>query len=113
MEEVFHTLSEETANVTILDSGCTKTVCRGKWLTWYIELIREDDKEQVIERKSGASFRFGDSEEIKTIKSMEMPVKIVGHCASIKAEVASKDIPLLLNKNAMKDAKVNKMLTIK
>ena len=42
-----------------------------------------------------------------------MPVKIVGHCASIKAEVVSKDIPLLLNKNAMKDAKVNKMLTIK
>ena len=92
--------------MTVLDSGCTKTVCRGKWLTWYIELIPEDDKEQVIERKSGASFRFGDSEEIKTIKSMEMPVKIVGHCPSIKAEVVSRDIPLLLSKNAMKDAKV-------
>ena len=37
--EVFHTLSEETANITVnmevLESGCTKTVCGKKWLTWY------------------------------------------------------------------------------
>ena len=26
LEEVFHTLSEETANMAVLDSGCTKTV---------------------------------------------------------------------------------------
>ena len=32
-EEVFHTLSEETANMAVLDSGCTKTVCGEKWLT--------------------------------------------------------------------------------
>ena len=30
LEEVFHTLSEETANMAVLDSGCTKTVCGGK-----------------------------------------------------------------------------------
>ena len=53
------------------------------------------------------SFRFGDSEEIKTIKSVEIPVRIVGHCTSIRVEVVSKDIPLLLNKKAMKDARVN------
>ena len=28
MEEVFVTLSEETGNKAVLDSGCTKTVCR-------------------------------------------------------------------------------------
>ena len=32
-EEVFHTLSEETANMAVLDSGWTKTVCGEKWLT--------------------------------------------------------------------------------
>ena len=32
-EEVFHTLSEETTNMAVLDSGCTKTVCGEKWLT--------------------------------------------------------------------------------
>ena len=70
-------------------------------------LLLEDDKKQVIERKSDASFRFGDSEEIKAIKSVEIPARIVGHCTSIKAEVVSKDIPLLLSKKAMKYAKVN------
>ena len=61
----------------------------------------------MIERKSDVSFRFGDSEEIKAIKSVEIPARIDGHCTSIKAEVVSKDIPLLLSKKAMKDAKVN------
>ena len=44
--------SEETANIAILDSGCTKTVSGEKWLTWYLELLPEDDKKQVTERKS-------------------------------------------------------------
>ena len=38
---------------------------------------------------------------------MEIPARIFGHCTSIKADVVSKDIPLLLSKKAMKDAKVN------
>ena len=59
MEEVFHTLSEETANMAVLDSGCTKTLCEEKWLTSYLELLPEDNKKQVIERKSDASFRLG------------------------------------------------------
>ena len=38
---------------------------------------------------------------------MEIPVKIVEHCTNSRAELLSKDIPLLLNKKAMKDAEVN------
>ena len=82
---------------------------RGKWLIRYLELLPEDDNKQVIETKSDASFRLGDSEEIKAIKSVEIPARIVGHCKSIKTELVSKDIPLLLllSKKAMKDAKVS------
>ena len=58
-------------------------------------------------KSSNASFKFGDSEEIKDTKSVEIPARVVGHCTSIKAEVVHKDIPLLLSKKAMKDAKVN------
>ena len=107
MEEVFHTLSQETANMAVLDSECTKTIYGENWLTQYLELLQEDDKKQLIERKSDPSFRFGDSEEIKAIKSVKIPARIVGHCTSIKSEVVSKDIPLLLSKKAIKDAKVN------
>ena len=84
-EKVFHTLSEETAIMAVLDSECTKTVCRKKWLSWYLELLLEDDKKQVIEGKSDPSFRFWHSEEIKAIKIVEIPARIVGHCTSIKA----------------------------
>ena len=38
---------------------------------------------------------------------MEILARIVRHCTSIKAEVVSKDIPLLLSKKAMKDFKVH------
>ena len=63
---------------------------------------------QVIERKSDASFRFVDSEEMKAIKSAEIPATIVGQFMSIESEVLRKDISLLLSKKAMKDAKVNR-----
>ena len=48
--EVFHVLSKETANVTVLDLGCSKIVFWGKWLTQYLELL-EDDKKQVTEKE--------------------------------------------------------------
>ena len=51
---------------------------------------------QVIERKNDMSFRLGNSEKIKAIKSVEIPARIVGHCASIKTKVVSKDILLLI-----------------
>ena len=91
--------------MAVIDSGCTKTVCKGKMLTWYLELLPENDKKQVIGIKSDEL--FGDSEEIKAIKSVEIPARIKGHCTSIKAEVVSKAILLLLSKKAMKDAKVD------
>ena len=46
-EEVFHTLNKEATNMAVLDSGSTKTTCREKWLTQYLELIREDGKKQI------------------------------------------------------------------
>ena len=50
-ENVFHTLSEETANMVVLDYLDSKTVSGGKWLTRYLELFPEDDKKQVIEKE--------------------------------------------------------------
>ena len=90
--------------MAVIDSGCTKTVSGGKWLTKYLE--------QLIKRKRERE----DNEEIKAIKSAEIPARVVGHCTSIKTEVVSKDIPLLLSKKAIKDAndaKVHILLTIK
>ena len=72
-------LSKETANMPVLDSECTKTICREKM----VNLVLRTD-----ERKSDASFRFGDNEGIKIIKSVEIPARIVGQFTSIKAEQA-------------------------
>ena len=39
------------------------------------------------------------------MSKVEIPARIVGHFTSIKAEVVGKDIPLLLSRKAVKDAK--------
>ena len=77
-EEIFHTFKDETATMAVLDSGFTKTACGENWLTQYLELFPEDGKKQVTKRKSDEPCRFGNSEEIKAIKRMEIPARIVG-----------------------------------
>ena len=49
-ENVFHTLSEETANMVALEYLDSKTVSGGKWLTRYLELFPDDDKKQLTEK---------------------------------------------------------------
>ena len=56
----------------------------------------------VVASSTCQLFTFEDSEKIKAIKSVEIPARIVGHCISIKNEVVSEDILLLLSKKAMK-----------
>ena len=65
-ENILHTLVEETVNMAVLDSGCTKTVCGEKWLQNYLEFLPTDETNNLKE-KSESIFRFGDSEEIKAL----------------------------------------------
>ena len=39
MKKVFHSLREETANMALLDSACTKIFSGEKWLTQYLDLL--------------------------------------------------------------------------
>ena len=42
----------KTFNHAVLDSGCTKTVCRESWLNNYIDTLPAGDKQKVVESKS-------------------------------------------------------------
>ena len=53
-------------NRAVLDSGCTKTVCRASWLDSYIKTLSAKDREKVVEKESSTIFKFGDGETIKS-----------------------------------------------
>ena len=66
----------ETLNGEVLDSGCTQTVCGKTWLSNYIDLLTDDDKVKVTERKSDIVFKFGDIKLLNSLKLVIIPAKI-------------------------------------
>ena len=42
------TLIGETLSMTVLDSGCTKTVCGETWLNCYLKTLSDEDKNFYI-----------------------------------------------------------------
>ena len=67
-------MTKETFNMTILDSGCPKTVCGEVWLEVYMDSIRE--KSNVTQSDSNAVFKFGNGRSIKSNRKVEIPVII-------------------------------------
>ena len=53
---------------------------------------------------SSAKFRFGDGEQVKSLHSVRIPIKIGDTVCYIHCEVVEKNIPLLLSKASLKRA---------
>ena len=92
----------ETLNHTVLDSGCTKTVCGASWLDSYTETLSECDRKKIIWSKS--EVKFGDGKTVSSLKSVSIPAQIGKREVSIKTDVIDNELPLLLSKEAMKKA---------
>ena len=69
-EETMETLIDETLSMAVLDSGCTKTVCRETWLNCYLETLSDEDKKLLHVEDSNSGFKFGDSKLIKSNKKL-------------------------------------------
>ena len=90
--------------MALLDSGCTKTVCRNVWLQYYLDTLSEDDLSRVVIKPGKNMFKFGDSKMIKSTKIMHIPVRLAGVPVMLTTDVIDYDIPLLLSKETMKKA---------
>ena len=94
----------ETFNMALLDSGCTKTVCGESWLKFYIETLSEEEVACIKFEESDSTFKFGDSKLIKANRRVTIPTVIAGTSVDLTTDVIDYDIPLLLSKEAMKNA---------
>ena len=98
-------LVAETLCHGVIDSGCSKTVAGQHWLEDYLATLSEEDLNNINYSKSEATFRFGDSEPVKSEGKAMLPVIIGGKQVKLETEIVKSDVPLLLSKNTMKSAK--------
>ena len=62
----------ETLDCAILDTGCTKNVCRQLWLSNYLGTLTGIFS-KVVEEESSSTFRFGDWSTLISNKSVTSP----------------------------------------
>ena len=94
----------ETANLAIIDCGCTCTVIGESNYKTFIDTLSEKQKKILHEEPSSVSFKFGDNPIVQSHKRATLPVKLNGVECTLQTEVVRKDIPLLLSKSSMKKA---------
>ena len=98
-------LMEESMNMALIDSGCTKSCCGKKWLDAYLETLNKEEVAEIQNKESNAVFKFGDSPPVHALHSSLVPLKVEDVNFMLKIEVVPSDIPLLLSKETMKTAK--------
>ncbi|XP_057299172.1 uncharacterized protein LOC130629827 [Hydractinia symbiolongicarpus] len=102
--EVMDVFMGETLSAAVLDSGCSKTVCGESWLKEYLETLSDNELNHVTESQSNTIFKFGDGNEMRSIKQMKLPARIGDTNINIVTDVVKGYLPLLFSKDAMKKA---------
>lgn len=103
-ESKMEKMLQETWGCTVLDSGCSLTVCGERWLSDFIESMSEEDKKKIEEKSTSSSFTFGDGRPVPSLRRLILPCMIVGIKCSLQTDVVPCNIPLLLSRAAMKKA---------
>ena len=85
-----------------LDTACVRTVCGQQWFDGYKEQLNEPVN-QVLP-SGNSSFKFGAGPVIQSLGAYDLPVVIAGEKMLLRTDVVDTDIPLLLSKEAIKEA---------
>jgi hypothetical protein len=104
---VLKTLVSETWNAVVLDCGATGTVCGRSWFDEYASSLNTSDSARITYTESSRSFRFGDGKMVISDKTAVIPAFIGRKNVLIRTDIINADIPLLLSKTAMKNAKMS------
>ena len=106
-EHLVYNAFSDTKNLGIIDSGAAKTVCGQKWYKVYESSLMNEEKDLIKEEESKCTFRFGDGAIVKSEIAKIFPTKICGQDVYIKANIVENDIPLLISKMTLKNAKAS------
>ena len=90
----------------MLDSSCKSTVAGKLWIDCYLESLCNDELSHVVREKSNKMFKFGGGEKKKSMETITIPCALAWKHIFIKTDVLDSDIPLLVSRDAMKQAQI-------
>ena len=102
--ECMDILLGKTPNITLLGSGCTKTVCSKTWLNYYLESLSSEELNNIKCERIETIFKFGNGKVCHSIEQITIQVVVVVQNVLVTTEIIKNDIPLLLSKDRMKKA---------
>ena len=90
----------------VLDSGCSATITGDDWLKNYLDSLNQEELAEVEKEKSDTIFKFSGGRHLISKGRWILPCTIARVKCRIATDIVDSDIPLLLSKNSMKEAKV-------
>ena len=103
-EEQFQIFVAQASNAAILDSGASATVAGKAWVDSYFQGLSDEQQKSVEFRESNSCFKFGNDQKFKSKFKAVIPACIGSKNVRIATDVAETNIPLLMSKEAMKNA---------
>jgi len=94
----------ETIGCAVIDSGCSKTVAGNKWVQCYMDQLDEKDLNKIEQCLSNQTFKFGQGDALASKGKIKLPAKVGSKSILIETDIVDADIPLLLSKEALKNA---------
>ena len=94
-ESLIH-LMGESANMALLDTGASSTVCGTKWLEIFEESLTPEERRDIEVLECNKTFRFGDGDAVVARVQKKLPVTICGKDSFLNVYIVDNDIPLLL-----------------
>ena len=104
-EKDFDIFVAEASVSAILDCGASATVSGKGWFDSYMRGLSTEQQNKVEITDSQSSFKFGTGEKFKSCFKAKIPAKIGSKSIFIHTDVVDTNIPLLLSKDSMKNAK--------
>ena len=98
MDEEKH---DKKKKILLLDTRCVQTVCGQRWLEQCMATMDPKVRKHIKSKPSRHVFRFCGGEKLDSIRTINIPLSIKGKNFHLETE----DIPCLLRKGAMKEAK--------
>lgn len=99
-------LVEEAVGCTVLDSGCSTTVCGADWYNNFIKDLSDYEKANILVEESTSAFTFADGVTVTSIMQVTLPCVIDGMIANITTDTVECNTPLLLSRTSMKKAEM-------
>lgn len=85
---------------------CTSTVTDKLWIECYLQSLSGDELQKVVHEESKKVLKFGAGELNPQLEHNWNNCILAGKHISVKSDIVENDIPLLLSKSVMKQAKI-------